>query len=851
VQELSRAEAAARAGLIRVDSYEIDLDFIAGPEIFRSITRIRFACLEPGASSFVELSAPTVHQIELNGRTLDVAEVYADERVSLPALGAENELTVVADCAYSSTSEGVHRFVDPADGLVYVHSSCEPFDAHRIFACFDQPDLTARVTTSVAAPPEWTVVANAAGVQVAPGRWEFEPTKPISTYLVAIAAGSYHSVTAQHDGIPLGLHCPRSLAPHLDADEILEITRQCFDYFQAIFGVRYPFGKYDQVFSPEFPGAMEHPGCVTFGDHHLFRSRATETARLGRASTIAHEMAHMWFGDLVTMRWWDDLWLKESFADFAGTLALAEATRFTDAWTDFSLDYKPWGYRQDQLPSTHPISADVLDTAGARLNFDGISYAKGASVLRQLVAWVGLEPFLAGLRRYIVEYAYGTATLSDLLRELEKTSGRDLQSWSDDWLRTAGVNTLRPRATLAQDGRYGALTIEQGAPSEHPTLRSHRLALGLYDRADGRLARRARLELDVSGSSTDVPALRGAAPPDLLLLNDGDLTWAKVRLDERSLRAVLEGGLRWLSDPLTRAVLWGSVWDMTRDGELGAGEYARIVLDALPAETKIGTVETVAAQVREAVDRFGDPLARHERMQRMARRFREMMEAADPGGDPQLACARAYVSAVSEADDSTVLQRWLAGVGIPDGLAIDADLRWHVLTRLAVIGAIGESEIAAEYARDTTANGERFAARARASLPTAEAKAHAWEATMEARDTAEHLIRPTASGFWQPEQRAVTEPYVARYFREIRAACGERAPSVVQQLTRLLYPWVVTEPSTIELTDTLLGRADLDPFLRRGLVEQRDDLARALRARQLDASAGPVHLPEDESPGAD
>jgi len=840
VRELSRAEAATRAGLIRVGSYDIDLDLTAGPEIFRSITRIRFACLEPGASSFVELSAPTVHRIELNGRPLDVAEVCFDERVTLPALRAENELTVVADCAYSPTSEGVHRFVDPADGLVYVHSCCEPFDAHRVFACFDQPDLKARVAAAVTAPPEWTVVANGAGVPVAPGRWEFEPTEPISPYLVAIAAGPYHSVTAQHDGIPLGLHCPRSLAPHLDADEIFEITRQCFDYFQAIFGVRYAFGKYDQVFSPEFPGAMEHPGCVTFGDHFLFRSRATEAARLGRASTIAHEMAHMWFGDLVTMRWWDDLWLKESVADFAGTLALAEATRFTDAWTDFSLDYKPWGYRQDQLPSTHPISADVLDTAGARLNFDGISYAKGASVLRQLVAWVGLEPFLAGLRRYIADYAYGTATLSDLLRELEKTSGRDLQSWSQEWLRTAGVNSLRPHAKLARDGRYAALTIEQRAPSEHPTLRSHRLGLGLYDRADGQLMLRERFEIDVAGSSTDVPALRGAAPPDLLLLNDGDLTWAKVRLDERSLRTVIEGGLTGLSDPLTRAVLWSSVWDMTRDGELGAGDYVRIVLHALPAETKIGTVETVAAQVRQAVDRFGDPMARRERMRQMAGRFRETMEAAGPGSDAQLAYARAYVSAVIEADGSAHLERWLAGEGIPDGLAIDADLRWHVLNRLAVIGAIGANEIAAEYARDTTTNGERFAARARASLPTAEAKAHAWEATMEARDTAEHLIRPTAAGFWHPEQRAVTEPYVARYFREIRAACGARTPSVIQQLTGLLYPWVVPEPSTIERTDALLRRADLDPFLRRGLVEQRDDLARALRARQLDASALPT-----------
>ena len=624
---LTRDEAATRSALITVSSYQVELDLTGDEKTFGSVSVIRFGCAAPGSSTHLNLTAPAVHEITLNDEPVSL-DAFEGDRITLTGLAADNVLRVTAACAYSHSGEGLHRFTDPADGRVYLYSDLETFDAHRIYACFDQPDMKATYQLTVTAPADWQVVSNMAveSTTPAPGigdgeavRWQFPPTPVMSTYITAVAAGPYHVVRDEHDGIPLGVFCRQSLAPYLDADEIFEVTRQGFDFFHSSFGIKYPFGKYDQLFVPEFKeGAMENAGCVTFVENYIFRSRVTDFAREARAETILHEMAHMWFGDLVTMRWWDDLWLNESFATWAGTLAQAEATRWTAAWTTFAQLYKAWAYRQDQLPSTHPIAADIPDIEAVEVNFDGITYAKGASVLKQLVAYVGRENFLDGVRKYFAAHAWGNATLADLLAALEETSGRDLASWAEEWLQTAGVNTLRPSYTLDDGGRFTEFAVEQEAAATHPVLRSHRVAIGLYDLTADGLVRRHRVETDVAGPRTVVAELAGQPGPDLVLVNDEDLTYAKIRLDARSLRTLVGSGgdgpsgsgvspggavspragssIGAFTDSLPAALCWSAAWDMCRDAEMAARDYVQLVMLGVSSVADISVVQTLLRQ---------------------------------------------------------------------------------------------------------------------------------------------------------------------------------------------------------------------------------------------------------------
>jgi aminopeptidase N len=837
---ITQDEAAERAGLIDVDSYEVQLDLTRGAERFGSVSRTRFRCKEPGASSYIEILAPRVESIVLNGREIDPTGMVGD-RVPLTDLLAENEVTVIAECAYSTTGEGLHRFADPADGEVYLYTQSFLYDAHRIFACFDQADLKATFALTVDAPEAWTVIGNTSGTSTGRGRWSFEPTLPISTYLFALAAGRYHSVTDDHDGIPLGIHCRQSLAEFLEADEILEATHQSFDYYHRLLEIPYPFVKYDQVFVPEFnAGAMENVGCVTIADEFVFRARVTDTSRQTRTEIIAHEMAHMWFGDLVTMRWWDDIWLNESFADYMAHVALVEATRFRDAWTTFCSNEKAWGYEQDQLPSTHPVSGPVLDSASAMLNFDGISYAKGAAVLKQLVAWVGFEPFRVGLREYLQTNAYANATLADLLRSLERASGRELTDWSKSWLETAGVNTLRADVTLAGDAdgppTYERVTIEQTAPPEWPTLRSHRIAIGLYDRDGERLVRRDRVELDVVGGRTDVSALAGVAVPDLLLVNDEDHTWAKIRLDERSMATVLDGGIGRLEGSLPRALLWAAIWDLTRDAELPPGDYVRLVLDGIVRERDIGVAEDLIKHVRQSIDYFGRRDRRDERLRAMAARSLEILRGAEPGGDVQLAHARSFGRAALAPADVALLQQWLDGTDVPDGLVMDVELRWLIIRRLAVVDAIDESVIRAELDRDTTSAGEEHAATARASLPNAAAKSAAWSALIDSDKLSNHLVAATARGFWHPEQLDLGRPYVEPYFAAMPRMWQERTYEIAVTLSRYLFPAALVDPEIVARTDAALAVSGIDARLQRVLLEHRAEMVRALAARERDSA---------------
>jgi aminopeptidase N len=865
-ENLTRDEARTRAGVVAVRSYEVTLDLTTGPTTFTSRTTVRFTAT-PGASTFIDLIAPKVHEVVLNGRVLDPAAVVADSRIVLEGLAAENELTVVADAAYMNTGEGLHRFVDPVDDEVYLYSQFEVADSRRVFAVFEQPDLKAAFAFTVTAPAHWTVVSNypvvGRPVAVEGGRnrnggrdegtatWTFEPTPRIASYITAIVAGPYHAEHGEltsSDGrtIPLGVYCRSSLAEHLDTDNILDITRAGFAFYEEKFAHPYPFAKYDQLFVPEFnAGAMENAGAVTFLESYVFRSKVPEATIERRAVTILHELAHMWFGDLVTMRWWDDLWLNESFAEFMSTLAAAEATQWTSAWSTFSSLEKNWAYSQDQLPSTHPIVADMRDLDDVEVNFDGITYAKGASVLKQLVAWVGQDKFLAGVQAYFAKHAWGNTELRDLLSELEATSGRDLSAWSSLWLEQSGVTLLRPDITTTTDDGVEIITsfaVLQETPAEHPVQRPHRLVVGGYDvttRADGSTALECttRLELDVDGPRTEVPELVGKRRPDLVLVNDDDLAYAKLRLDEVSLATATEH-LGSFTDSLPRTLVWTAAWDATRDGETPARSFVDLVLRNVDRESDSSIVQVLLRQLSTALDLYVAPEHRAATEVAAADRLLALATAAAAGSDTQLQLVKSFAGRASTPAHIDVVSAILDGSRTLDGLTIDTDLRWELLTSLATGGRADEARIADQLASDPTATGQRAAAAARAAIPTAESKAAAWAAAVEDDELANAIQAATINGFGRVHDRSLLVPFVAPYFAVIESVWESRTNEMAQNIVLGFYPTDLADDTRVDVLgatdDWLAAHPDAVPALRRLIIESRDGVRRTLVAQEAD-----------------
>jgi aminopeptidase N len=849
---LTRDEAAARATLLAVTSYTVDLDLTSAPRsdesTFVSVTTLEFACREPGASTFADLVAPTVREITLNGRSLDPATAYADSRVVLDDLEATNTLVVTADCAYSNTGEGLHRFVDPADDRVYLYSQFEVPDARRVFTTFEQPDLKAVFTFNVTAPSHWVVVSNAAtpepedlgdGVSV----WRFPATKRMSTYITAIVAGEYHGEHDTYEGrfgtIPLGHYCRQSLKEHMDTAELVKLTKQSFEFFEEQFDYPYPFGKYDQLYVPEYnAGAMENAGCVTLRDEYLPRSRQPRSFFEFRTSVITHEMAHMWFGDLVTMKWWDDLWLNESFAEWACYWCEANATDFTDAWTGFANARKQTGYRADQLPSTHPIAADNVDLHAVEVNFDMITYAKGASVLKQLVAWVGLEPFLEGLRAYFKEWEYGNPEFKDLLATLEKASGRELEGWAQEWLQTAGVNTLAPSFELDADGGYARFAVAQSAHPDWPTLRRHRLGIGLYDavadeNGERRLVRRDYLEIDVEGASTEVPELVGVKQPALLLLNDEDHAYAKIRLDERSLATAISD-LATFEDSLPRALVWGAAWDMTRDGEMRTRDWTDLVLANIGQESDAWAVTRIPATTALAVNFYSDPAHRTELRAAWESGLRELLLAAEPGSDHQLTFARSYAGAAHSDAALDDLIGLLDGSFTVEGLAIDQDMRWALITALARSGRFGDAEIDAELEADQTISGKEQAAAARASQPTAEAKEAGWNAILDPA-TPNETSREIAFSIFRFGQEDVLEPYLEKFLSAAETMVDVLGFHKASTVLEYGFPKPLGSEATLARLDEWLAESSAPKQAKRYIGEARADIARALTNQAFDA----------------
>ena len=844
-ENLTQSEALDRAANLRVDSYCVELDLTRGDLVFGSSTTVRFSA-KPGTSTFIDAITHRVDRIELNGEALHIAEVNDGTRILLPNLAAENTLLVEGEFIYTNTGEGLHRFVDPVDDEVYLYTQFEVPDSRRMFAVFEQPDLKATFQFTVTAPAYWEVTSNQPtpeSVESEDGTavWTFEPTPRISSYITALVAGPYSVVRSEltsADGrtIPLGVFCRESLAEYLDADYIFEKTRQGFAFFEEKFNYPYPFAKYDQLFVPEFnAGAMENAGCVTFTETYVFRSKVTNAIRERRVVTILHELAHMWFGDLVTMRWWNDLWLNESFAEYASTLATAEATEWTHAWTTFAAMEKSWAYRQDQLPSTHPIVANIPDLDAVRVNFDGITYAKGGSVLKQLSAWVGPEAFLTGVGNYFKKHEWGNTELRDLLVELEATSGRDLATWSRLWLETAGVNTLRPKIHVDDACVITAFQIEQTAPDDWPTIRPHRMAIGFYNLVNGKVVREHRIELDVDGVHTAVPELVGLARPGLILINDDDLAYAKVRLDEAS-TAFAIAHLNEISDPLARSLVWGSVWDATRDAETPASDFIDLVLGNIAPETESTTVRTVLGQLLSATTLYTNPASRRSHVERVGDELLALARSASAGSDNQFQFLRNFAAIASTQSHFDAIAAIRSGAIKLAGLDVDTDLGWELLIALAVGGRASVADIDDYLSVDNTATGAQSAAHARAALPGRAHKQAAFDSVWKLDEQPNTIVRTTGLGFQRAVNAEVFNDFVAPYFELLEHIWQTRTYAIADDLIEGFWPGALANEHLARTAQAWLDtHAEAPAPLRRLVTENLAGTQRALSAQARDA----------------
>ncbi len=845
-ENLTRAECHERSSNLASKSYEVYLDLrdVKDKDTFLSRTIVSFAATK-GSSSWIDLIAQEVQRITLNGEDVAVSN-FDGYRIQMANLQAENVLEVEAICNYSITGEGLHKFTDPADNEIYLYSQFEIADARRVFACFDQPDLKATFTFNVSAPTHWKVFSNTTAkiTDIDNGKLHaFKATPRISTYITAICAGNYFGVEDSYTGkfgtYPLGLYCRQSLSEFLDADDMFLITKQGFGVFETAFDVGYPFEKYDQIIVPEFnAGAMENAGCVTFYEGVIYRSRATDHEREFRSNTILHEMAHMWFGDLVTMKWWDDLWLNESFAEWASYYANGSGTRFKQAWTSFMVDRKLWAYREDQMSGTHPIATDMIDLDTVEVNFDGITYAKGASTLRQLVAFVGEADFMKGISAYFKKHAWGNTELKDLLHELELASGRDLSSFTKSWLQTSGVNLMYPEIELNADGTYKEVVIKQLPPTEpaglSPELRTHRMALGLYTKSDSGLTRTEKVELDVAGATTVVTQLAGVEQPDLLLLNDEDLTFSKIRLDARSLQTAVDSTGD-IPDSLPRALLLSAAWDMTRDAEMSTGDFIKLVERALPKETFIPIIQRVLMQLRTAAQLYSHPAKREQHLQGLADVFLEWAQTFAAESDAQFAAAKNFVAIARTNEQLDVVAKLYSGDMSINGVKVDTDFRWLLLDRLVQVGRAGVAEIDTEEARDKTSTGRNNAAKAKAAIPSKDAKAKAWKSIMEDDSLSNDVLNATVMGFNNPDQKELLAQYVDSYFSELPNIWANRSNESAQTITVGLYPMYQFDETIVSKTEAFLTSGEIPHGCKRLVGDGRDGLVRALECQKADA----------------
>ncbi|KQZ70465.1 aminopeptidase N [Nocardioides sp. Root151] len=808
-RSLQQTEAVARFDLLDVTSYDVRLDLATGDETFASTTTIRFT--SRGGATFADLKATAVNRIVFNGSTLS-PDLVERGRLPLATQAGENELVVDAVMPFRNDGEGLHAHVDPADGRRYVYGMSFMDAAPTIFACFDQPDLKAPYTFHVRAPLDWTVIGNAPGKQVEPGTWEFDETPPLSTYFVTLVAGPYHVIHENHDGIPLSLSSRQSIAQALDddADELFTMTKQCFDEFHRLFGIRYPFGNYHQAFVPEFnAGAMENPGCVTYRDPLLFTSKVTRGERIQRATTVAHEMAHQWFGNITTPKWWDDLWLNESFAEYMGNRVTADVTQYDDAWIHNGYARRQWGLVADQRPSTHPVAGNgAFDATAALQDFDGISYAKGSTILKQLNATLGDDVFFAGVIDHFTRNRYGNATMHDLFASWERAGAGDLGPFSERWLRTAGPDTLE------LDRAAGV--VRRTPPAGQTEARDHTIHVTTAD-ADGRWTT-TPLHVDADEITVDVP------DDAAFLVDPGMETWASTLADDVSLEA-FPRLIAATSDLTIRSGIWNSVRSGFHHARVSPESVVRLAEASLPTETNDDALRTLPFLIGTVAGLSHDPASA---LARLHAACRSLLDVATPGGTVQLG---AFRGAVDSAADVTTLRTWLDSADLPDGVVVDADLRWRIMIRLASLDAISRPGLDGELAAEPTTKARVDHARAVSGRPDAESKAWAWDRFTGSAPATNYELIACGTGLWQPGQESFTEPYVDRYLSELPGAAKVHSGWVLGDVTEHFFPITSVRQSTVDRADELIARDGLDLTIRRNLVDMTDELRRRLAIR--------------------
>ncbi|HPV80237.1 MAG TPA: aminopeptidase N [Dermatophilaceae bacterium] len=850
---LTRDEAASRAALLHVNSYDVVLDLTTGPTTFLTSTTVRFAARAAGVGTWIDFVGDSVTSVTLNGVALDPAEVFADSRIALPALAPDNVLVVDAVGRYTNSGEGLHRFVDPVDNEVYLYSQFEVPDSRRVYAVFEQPDLKATFAFTATVPDHWVVVSNQPAPEPVPGgegraTWAFEPTPRISSYITALCAGPYtvrwDEVQGRDAVIPMGIFARRSITEHVDYGNLFDCTKAGILFFEKEFDGAFPFAKYDQLFVPEYnAGAMENAGCVTITDAYVFRGQPSEPLVERRALTILHELAHMWFGDLVTMKWWDDLWLNESFAEWASSVCQAEATEWPDAWTTFHSHEKTWAYQQDQQSDTHPVYADMRDLVDVTVNFDGITYAKGGSVLKQLVAYVGRDAFREGLRSYFRKHAWGNTTMGDLFAEFEAGSGRDLSDWAQRWLKTSGPSTLALDITTDDNGVITAAAMTQTVAGSDPTLRPHRVGIGRYDLLGGRLDRVGYVEVDVDGPRTELPELVGLPRPALLLPNDEDLTYAKIALDQLSLQTAM-AHIDAFDDSLARSLVLGSLWEMLRDGALAPSDFADVLLRVIPVEehtvvlrTILRTTKQIPSMLLATLRWFLPEAARPAMVDKSVNVIRTALDAAVPGSDKQQQLVVAYAALARHTDDLTRLQGILDGSVVVPGLSVDQDLRWALLTQIAASGGASEDDIAAELDRDPSLAGREQALKARAAIPTAQAKTAAWALAIEQDTQTNAALEAIGAGFRRCDDPALLRPFVESYLDMLEPVFADRSYAIAERCVKYFYPLDIADAALRDRTRAWLAdHEDAPAGLRRLVIEQLAVVETAVAIQEREGS---------------
>jgi aminopeptidase N len=807
---LTRAEAEERFALLEVERYDVAVDLrgLFEGEVLEATSTVTFRCHQPGASTFVDCTGEITHAT-LNGVDLDPTTASVG-RLPLPDLRADNVLVVSSRQSDTRSGHGIQRTVDASDKLVYLWTTFEPDHARRAFASFDQPDLKAVHAFTISAPDTWTVTSNSphTAVDELPdgGRvWHFADTPRLSTYVTVFNAGPFYEIRERRGDHDLGLYCRQSLKHLLDRDaaELFELTEQGLAWFGEKFGAPFPQEKYDQVFVPDMGGAMENWGCVTYGDGLLFRSTPTHSQRLTLASILLHEMAHMWFGDLVTMKWWNDLWLNEAFATWASTWAAVGATKYRDGWATSLAGGKLEGYRVDMGPASHPIRGDVPDVSQAMANFDAISYQKGQAVLKQLSAFVGEDAFLAGLQAYFRDHAWGNTRLEDLIGAVGTAAGEDLSGWESAWLDRAGTDTL---------SLEGSTLTATGPDGEAP--RPHRLDIGCYaEDGDGGLRHVADVAVRTDGTETAVTL----PDSDLRIVNDHDLTFAAARTDPASLDLMLRSAGA-LPDAVSRALAVATAYDMLVKSELSSDDALTCVLGVLETETVTGVVEPFL-RLASLIAGFYTPVDRMaEQRSRVADRAAVIARAGD---ELQQGALYALASNATTAEHFAQLDK---------AAADNIGLAWRVAASRAARGEYDPEVVEELLERDPDPDAAMSGLIVRASRNLAEAKEEAWHALYVEQSVPAGLIMGTLiHAFWRPDQREVLLPFTSRYLEEIPKLAGGGMLKVFGLILGM-FPGVGDQ----EFLDaaTAMARTDgVDPTVRAALLGGVDTLVRGLRAR--------------------